>query len=154
VIQDASTKEKLVQEWHFVRRYKGMLQIRAVASFGGGSIGMVGVYNEYYAVLLVLGFSVIEHALRVMHAQRTFNAKGWELKRLMEGSKSDGLVWKDYDAVDAGREARNGLAHRQTIPKVTDTFRMLDEIEAELIGWNIVPGPVSYEFSLSVSQTS
>jgi hypothetical protein len=153
MIQDAATKEKLVQEWHFGRRSKAMLESRAVASLGRGSVGMVGMYDEYYALLLVLAFSVLEHALEVLRDEGTFNARGWQLITLMEASRDEGVRWQNFQAVNASRDARNGLAHRQIIPKTDETFRMLDEIEAELIGWNVLPGPVQYESSSSIGRT-
>jgi hypothetical protein len=154
MIKDSATKEKLLKEWHYVRRSQGILQSRAVASFGRGGMGMVGVYDEYYGLLLVLGFSVLEHALRVMAEQGTFKPTRWGLKALMAASKKADVQWQDYSAVDFGRDKRNKLAHEQVIPRAEDTFRMLDEVEAELIGWNILPERVKCEFSVSITRTS
>jgi hypothetical protein len=154
VIQDPKMKENLLQEWHFVRRSQGLLQSRAVATLGGSSPGLVGMYDEYYALLIVLGFAVLDHALHVIGDQKTFEPKGWQLGKLMQASLDGGVAWRNFPAIDGGRNARNDLAHRQIIPKVADTFRMLNEIEAELIGWNILPAPVEYLFKLSISRTS
>jgi hypothetical protein len=154
MIQDAAAKEKLLQEWHFVRRSQGILKSRAVASFGGGVIGMVGIYSEYYALLLVLGFSVLEHTLEAIADQGTFKPKRWGLETLMIGAQTAGVKWQNYPAIDSGRQKRNDLAHRQVIPVAEDTFRMLDEIEAELIGWDILAEPVNHDFSVSVHRTS
>jgi hypothetical protein len=152
VIQDPAIKERLLQEWHFVRRSQGMLTNRARVSFVGG-IGMVGMYNEYYALLLVLGFSVLEHTLRIMNEQESYTRRS-ELKALMKASKKAGLPWQKYSAIALGRWKRNNLTHRQIIPTSKETFRILDEIEGELIGWNILPGPVEYQVSHSVTHTS
>jgi hypothetical protein len=72
----------------------------------------------------------------------------------MKYSLKTGVVWKGYEQVDAGREARNDLAHRQLIQAMDATFRWIEPIENELIGWNILNGPVAYPGGYNISRTS
>jgi hypothetical protein len=88
-----------------------------------------------------------------MHDEGTFVCRSSQLKALMTSSRT-AIPWSDYQAIDVGREVRNKLTHEQVIPSHADTFRILDEIERELIGWKVLKGPVKYEFTLSVGRAT
>jgi hypothetical protein len=153
MIQDSVKRGEIEQEWHYVRRAQSILEVRAVAAFGRGGPGMVGVYDEYYALLLVLGVSVLEHALREFKAQHTIKPKKPGLAALLLAAEDAGILKGFYD-VDAARQARNGLAHENAIPTTAQTFKFLADIEGELIGWSILPCPVKHQTTLSVRRTS
>ena len=84
-----------------------------------------------------------------MRDEGTIVCKSSQLKVLMIASQAI-IPWSDYKAVDSGREVRNKLTHEQIIPPHGDTFRILDELERELIAWRVLNGPVKYEYTLSV----
>jgi hypothetical protein len=149
MIHDNDAVENVAEEWHALRRAQGNLEIRITAAFAHGAFWLPQVPDEIYALFLPFGFSVLEHTLEQMRDDNMFVCKSSNLKPLMLSSKTV-IRWSDYQAVDAGREVRNKLIHRQVIPPRADTFRILDEIERELIAWKVLKGPVKYSYSLSV----
>jgi len=153
MIRDAQALEALKEEWHCLRRSQGKLQINIAASFARGAWFLPRIANDIYALLLPFGFSVLEHVLQQMLDEGLFVCKSSQLKALMVSSKTS-VSWSNYQAVDLGRKIRNKLTHEQAIPPHGDTFRILDEIERELIAWKILDGPVKYEFTLSVGRAT
>lgn len=153
MIKDNDAKKNLVEEWHALRRTQGKLQINIVAAFAHGAAWLPQqIANDVYALLLPFGFSVLEHTLQQMRDEGTFICKSSQLKALMEASKAT-IPWRDHKAVHAGREVRNTLTHEQKIPPHSDTFRILDEIECELIAWRVLDAPVKSEYTMSVGRT-
>ena len=59
------------------------------------------------------------------------------------------MSWADFDTVDEGRKCRNALAHDQTIPPRADSWKYIDAIEAELIAWSILDGPVKADYTIT-----
>jgi len=154
MIHDTSVLEELVDEWHALRRTQGKLQINITAAFARGAFWLPQqIADDVYALLLPFGFSVLEHTLQQMRDEGTIVCKSSQLKALMLASKS-AIPWSDYQAVDSGREVRNKLTHEQLIPSHVDTFRILDELESELIAWRVLKGPVKYEYTLSVGRAT
>ena len=153
MIHDAKALEALGEEWHALRRSQGKLQINITAAFARGAFFLPQIADNIYALLLPFGFSVLEHTLQQMRDEGTFGCKSSQLKALMSSSKTT-IPWSDYQAVDAGREVRNQLTHEQIIPSHVETFQILDEIERELIGWEVLKGPVKYEFTLSMGRAT
>jgi hypothetical protein len=153
MIRDADTRRTLAQDWHAVRRSQGKLQIHVTASFASGAWFLPQIADEIYALLLPLGFSVLEHTLQQMRDDGLFDCRSSQLGSLMTSSAA-AVHWSNYAAVDTGRDVRNKLTHEQAVPPYIDTFRILDEIERELIGWTVLDGPVKYEFTLSVGRAT
>jgi hypothetical protein len=153
MIRDTQALEALKEEWHALRRSQGKLQINITASFTRGAWFLPQIADDIYALLLPFGFSVLEHVLQQMRDEALFACKSSQLKALMVSSQT-AISWSSYQAVDVGRDIRNKLTHEQSIPSHSDTFRILDEIERELIGWKILDGPVKYEFTLSVGRAT
>ena len=149
MIRDAEPLRTLAQEWHAVRRSQGKIQICVTASFASGAWFLPQIRDEIYALLLPLGFSVLEHTLQQMRDEGVFVCRLSNVGSLMKSSAA-AVQWANYAAVDLGRGVRNKLVHEQAVPPHSDTFRILDEIERELIGWKVLDGPVKYEFTLSV----
>lgn len=149
MIRDIQELKAIEQEWHSLRRSQGKLQVNITASFARGAWFLPQIADDIYALLLPFGYSVLEHVLQQMRDEGFFTCRSSQLKALMASSRS-AIPWSDYQAIDAGREARNKLTHEQVIPSHADTFRILDEIERELIGLKILKAPVKYEFTLSV----
>lgn len=153
MIRDAQASEALKQEWHALRRSQGKLQIHITASFATGACFLPRIADDIYALLLPFGFSVLEHVLQQMRDESIFGCRSSQLKALMDSSRTV-IPWCNYGAIAAGREIRNKLTHEQAIPPHIDTFRILDEIERELINWNVLEGPVKYKFTLSVGRAT
>ena len=149
MIRDEQILATLKEEWHALRRSQGRLQAYITASFASGAWFLPQIADEIYALLLPFGFSVLEHVLQQMGQEGTFACRSSWLNQMMLASRTTAGLWSNYEAVDAGRQVRNKLTHEQVIPSHADTLRILDDIERELIGWNVLNGPVSYKFTLS-----
>lgn len=149
MIRDAQALASFTQEWDALRRSQGKLQINITASFARGAWFLPQIADSIYALLLPFGFSVLEHVLQQMRDEGAFASKSSQLRALMVSSRTT-IPWSDYQAIDLGRAVRNKLTHEQVIPPHADTFRILDEIEREFIGWKVLKGPVKYEFTLSI----
>jgi hypothetical protein len=151
MINDSVALQECQKEWDAVRFTQEKLRANVVASWGMGGWALAPqVGNEIYSLLLPFGFSVLEHVLLQMKAEGLFSCGGSSLKQLMRDSRP-ALTWADFDAVDRGRNVRNDLIHDQKIPQHDDTFRILDEIERELIGWGVLSGPVRHNLTTSIS---
>jgi len=149
MIDDTQARNTLEQEWRAVRRFQGMLQVNFRAAIHARGAWFLELRtNDVYAILLPFGFSVLEHALQQMHDEGKFKCKSSQLRLLMESSKTV-IAWSDYDEIDSGRELRNALTHEQKIPPYTETFKALDKIEQELIGWGILNGPIKIVYTIS-----
>lgn len=153
MIQDQAMLQELILEWHSVRKTQSFIQINIVSSFARGGILLQPFPNNCYALLLPFGFSVLEHALQQLRDEGVFACRSSQLKKLMEASVP-ALSWCDFSAVDKGRDTRNKLTHEQIVPPHTDTFAALDAVERELVEWKILPGPVRYEHSVSMSRAT
>jgi hypothetical protein len=151
MIRDANCLDDLRREWHSVRKLEAELCAFASGAFASGAWFVP--YDTIYALLLPFGFSALENTLQQMRDEQLFASKSTRLQNMMEASRSR-IAWADYDAVDRGRDVRNKLTHEQVIPLSADTFRILDEIERELIGWAVLSGPVKYECTLSQTRSS
>jgi hypothetical protein len=126
------------------------LQTNTAAAFARGAVWLPQqIANDVYALLLPFGFSVLEHTLQQMRDEGTLICKSSQLKALVDAATA-AIRWCDLEAIHAGREVRNNLTHEQIIPSHSDTFRILDEIERELIAWRLLDGPVKYEYTISV----
>ena len=148
MINDLQALADLASERDALRRLQGKMQVYFTASFARGAWFLPQVADPFYALLLPFGFSVLEHVLSQMRDDALFVSRSSQLGALMSGSKLI-IPWADYLAIDAGREIRNKLTHEQVVPSNHTTFRLIDEIERELIGWKVLNGPVKYEFSLT-----
>jgi hypothetical protein len=151
MIHDADALKNLAEEWHSLRRTQGKLQINILAAFARGAAWLPqNIANDVYALLLPFGFSVLEHTLQQLRDEGIIKCKSSNLNALMVASKAT-ISWSDYEAVNRGRVIRNKLTHEQSVPSNEETFRILDEIERELISWRILNGPVNYEYTFSVT---
>lgn len=110
---------------------------------------MTQVSDDIYALLLPFGYSVLEKALLCSKEEGRFSCTSGQLWPMMAASRMV-LEWKDFDAVDRGRKARNALAHERVVPASSVTFQSLDAIERELIGWHILKSPVVHNLQLRV----
>ena len=153
MIRDVHAQEAIEEEWHALRRSQGKLQVNVTASFSRGAWFLPQIADDIYALLLPFGFSVLEHALQQMRDEKLFTCGSSKLGALMTSSRA-AIPWSDYPAINVGREIRNKLTHEQVIPSHGDTFRILDDIERELIAWKVLKGPVKYEFTLSVGRAT
>ena len=134
-MQSAAAKRRLTQDWASIRRYHGWITANSMASGGFLSSKFL---DFCHSLVLVHAYSVLQATLEQYKRERTFSAKGRELQRLTQASRP-GLNWIDYDAVDRGRDKRNDVAHKGQYPPRSDSWSYMKAIEAELVGWGVVP---------------
>jgi hypothetical protein len=150
MIKDPDALEETQQAWKTVRVAQAMVK----TNLNAGMFGLVpqthGFRNLSHGLVLLFAYAVLEDTLSQLAGEGVFMSKGWQLKSLMKESKK-AIAWIDFDLVDQGRDCRNDLAHRQKIPERADSWRYVDAVEAELIGWEVLPGPVKAEFTIDVT---
>lgn len=96
--------------------------------------------ESFFNLPLVLAFAVLDQVLDELIDQGTIPRPSGRRPLLgakMTESRSH-LPWRDYQIVDEGREARNGIAHRGELVNRTDSLKFVDAIENELHAWSIL----------------
>jgi hypothetical protein len=94
--------------------------------------------EEIYNLPFVLAYAILDQVFDELMSQGTFpKPRGKSLAAKMEASYVR-LPWVDYSAVEAGRVARNEVAHDAKLRSKTDCVRFIDNIERELKAWGIL----------------
>jgi hypothetical protein len=141
VIIDPAILQEVRDEWKFA--IKTQNSIRTTLGFYE-SIPPQARFDHFsnltHALVLTFAFSVLEKTLRELRDQGVFNCTRNELKELMNKSRP-AISWLNFTNVYEGREKRNDLVHRQGILNRKDTWKYIDAIEKELIGWKVLTGP-------------
>jgi hypothetical protein len=156
MIRNNTERGLIAEEWHSLRATQARLSGNSTAIFGSGGYWITQMYDDIYALLLIYGFSVLEHALQQMGAEGTIGYQGNKLGRLFKASRKPAL-WPDgaiLSIVEEGKSARDDLAHRRIVPASAKTFAHLDAIEATLIQSKVLNGPVTCIHTTSVTRTS
>jgi hypothetical protein len=154
MIDDAAERLLIAEEWHSVRHSQGRITAHTAAASVRSGFMLAAVYDDIYALFLPFGCSVLEHALQQMGHKGTLTYRGNKLGRLMEAAKDLRLWPGNYGIVAEACNARDDLAHRRVVPISAKTFVYLDAIEAALIHWKVLVGPVKYTFEVSITRTS
>jgi hypothetical protein len=157
MVQDFVERTSIAEEWHSLRSSEARLGGLSTATFGSGGHWIVQLYDDIFALLLLHGYSVLEHTLQQMGTEGLISYQGNKLGLLMDASRTPPGLWPNdgnYATVDEGKRARDDLAHRRVVPARAKTFEYLKAIEAALIHWKILDGPVEYTFTGSITRTS
>ena len=137
MINDKKTRDAILENWAGVRK------LRAHESFcpliPGSGIINAGSFmpDTFWNLPFLLAYSVLDEVLTVLRDQGEFQCKSWMLGAKIAASQAH-LPWQDYDLVDEGRDARNGLAHQAVIVPKKKCFAYIDAIEAELLAWAVL----------------
>jgi hypothetical protein len=118
--------------------------------FGGGIPVTMGFVDLCHGLILLFAFSVFEKTLQQLRDEGAFKCKSNQLGPLMKESSAV-LKWLDFSTVDKARDSRNTIAHERKTLARRDVWRYIDAIEAELVGWKILSGPVTADYAISVS---
>ena len=156
-IRDPVERAAIADEWHSLRSSEARLGGTSTAVFGSGGHWITQLYDVIFALLLLYGYSVLEHALQQMGAEGVISYQGNKLRFLLDASRAPADLWPNDDTyltVDEGKRARDDLAHRRVVPSREKTFEYLKAIETALIHWKILDGRVEYIFTTSISRTS
>jgi hypothetical protein len=149
-ISDPEARAEIAAEWSAVRLQQVRLQTYIGASMLTGGMVVAQITDDIYALFLPFAYSVLEHVLEQARDEGRFSCKTSMIGNLMSASK-ESISWQNFDAVDAGRRTRNDLTHRRIVPSTSATFKAMDAIEAELIGWQLIDGPIQHEYQVSIS---
>lgn len=135
MIRDAVARSEIVGDWAVVRKLSSSVHLSAALP-GNGWINETRP-EDAYNLPLVLAYSVLEHVLDERINQKDFSCRVRKLGPMMTAAHSR-IQWRDYDTVEAGREARNRFAHEGVLVAKVDCLRFIDAIEHELRYWGII----------------
>ena len=149
MITDPHILAAIKAEWDSVRRKQNRIKINTFSAMGHISLQFVDLS---YTLILIYAYSVLHETLRQLHEQGSFSStgKGTRLGSLMKASKRV-LPWVDLPCVDLGREQRNKVAHNDRVLPRGETWKYVDAIERELVGWSIIPDPAA-DYSIPYGQ--
>ena len=95
--------------------------------------------ESFYNLPLILAYGVLDQVLTELIDQGTIQCVG---KKRFLGDKMmisrNSLPWQNYSIVDAGKTARNELAHDAKLLGKNDCFAFIDAIEVELKAWGVL----------------
>ncbi|MCB0027240.1 MAG: hypothetical protein KDE28_04995 [Anaerolineales bacterium] len=146
MIQNKIELNILRSEWASVRAFQSKIQRHLNASsIGIGSGGSTHeLRNISHNLTLLFAFSVLEKALKQMKIEGLISAKRDSLGALMSASRNH-ISWLDYPLVDQARGDRNLVAHEQQLIERGTCWCYLDAIEAELVAWQVLSGPIPFK---------
>ena len=107
MIRDQNEKDEIAKEW---------TTVKSLRRGGHGSIVRGGTFVQFNPpegfrnLPLVLGYAVLDQVLDILISEGVFSCSSWMLGSKMEASETV-LPWQNHTLVDAGRAARNELAH-------------------------------------------
>ena len=86
----------------------------------------------------VLAFAVLDQVLADLVDQGTFLCKGTRpLLGVKMAASEHVLPWKDYTLVEAGKNARNDMAHRAILLSDKECLSCIEAIVVELKAWGV-----------------
>jgi len=138
MVKDQAALQNIQASWKTVRTVQGSVGANlasAMGMFGGVSHNF---RDLAHSLVLLFAFSVLEDTLKQLRDESAFTSDSSQLGKLMERSETP-LPWVDFAKVDAGRECRNNLAHEMQVPSRADSWKYIDAIENELVGWGVLP---------------
>lgn len=137
MIYDQTIRSEISQEWAAVVKL-------CAGSHRQALIPGAEFINEtppvsFYNLPFLLAYAVLDQALTELIDQGTIQCGK---KKPMLGDKIAAsvnvLAWQNYALIEAGRIARNELAHDARLLGRNDCFTYIDAIEAELKAWSIL----------------
>ena len=149
MLTDSKIVEELRDSWTTVRTADGRFRLGQDVALSGFAFPDPEVAKLVASLLVVMAYSVLEETLLALRDQGVFSAGSSRLADLMRSSRP-GLAWRDYQAIELGRQLRNAIAHERKFLPAKECARLLDLVEAELIGWQVLSGrikvPWKFEF--------
>lgn len=128
----AQSRSEVTRDWEAVRKLCAGSPQYFIPS---GQIINVSTPEDFYNLPFLLAYGVLEQALKklIEHKPEKDKPLSWR----MEISKNH-LTWQNYAVVDAGRIARNDLAHEAKLLGQAECFAYIDVIEVELKAWGVL----------------
>lgn len=140
MIKNLSVLTYIRKEWQGVRSRQTSIFVGLAASWGlGTGVFPHKVADISYSLVLIFAYSVLGNVLRQLGEEGFFTLpKKDTLGALMHNSKTQ-LPWVNFSEIDRGRCKRNDVAHKDFVPPRGESWKYIDEIEKELVNWQIIP---------------
>lgn len=135
MIADADVLDDIATQWGVIR---GLMRSGPSFQLPGYRVQMPRD-DESFNLPLVLGYALLEQVLDTLRGQGVFSCTSWKLEKNMAASR-DLLPWQDYATVDAGRVARNDLAHRAALIPKNQCHLYVNAIGNEFRAWGLIGG--------------
>lgn len=140
MIHDQNGLTEIGQEWAAVKKLCSGSHRQLLVP--GGSYINETPPESFYNLPFLLAYGVLDQVLSELIDQDTIQASGTKNKRLQLGEKmrasKGALLWQDYDLINAGKTARNELAHEAKLLNRDDCFKYISAVEIELKAWGII----------------
>lgn len=137
VIADNSKKNEIQKSWNTVEELRKFDSFVPIMPDGSALSASSLMPEPYWNFPFFLAYAVLDDTLEILQSEGVFNSGSWKLSLKMRASQST-LPWQDYQLVDAGREARNDLAHEAKFLSKKECFKYVRAVENELKAWNIL----------------
>jgi hypothetical protein len=136
MINDPAVLLDIVRQWSALRSL-------CRSSHRSGMVGRVFVNEtppeELYNLPFVLAYAVLDQVLDELVDQGAFPRPSGKPTLAAKATASrTHLPWVNYGSVDAGRIARNEVAHEAKLRGKTECLGFVDDIERELKAWGIL----------------
>jgi hypothetical protein len=107
-----------------------------------GHRGYFGVFGpatpEFWNLPFVLAYAVLDDVLGAMIDDGVFNCPGKPLLGTKMKDSRPALTWQNYALVEAGKGARNDVAHEAKLASEEDCLKYIAAVGAELKAWKII----------------
>lgn len=138
MLKNQAIKSAITRDWAVVKKFCSGSHRQALVP-GRGFINETPP-EEFYNLPLFLAYAVLDEVLSEFLDQGTFVIP--KKKKPLLGDKMIAsrphLPWQNYDLVEAGKNARNDLAHEAKLLERSKCFSFIGAIESELKAWNIL----------------
>ena len=134
MIHDTATRQDVARQWSVI--CKLCQESRRQYQIAGGIINETRP-EDSYNLPFVLAYALLDQVLSEMCDQGLFLCSSWQLGAKMAASKA-ALAWLSYGDVEAGKTARNELAHEGKLVSKNDCLRYVRAVGLELHHWKII----------------
>src|SRR5262245_46887640 len=110
MVKDPIAAQELLLAWESVRDDRNVIVGNLNSATTAGRAPSPEFHDLIFNLLLARGMSVLEDTLKQLRSEGRFRASGWNLKTLMEASRTS-VPWRDYGGVDTARDRRNRAIH-------------------------------------------
>jgi hypothetical protein len=135
MIRNAQARREVKQKWAAVRKLERRLECVYLLP-GYGNVN-ASAPPEAYNLPFFMAYAVLDQVLSLLRDQGEFVCRHRELGPKMAASRN-ALPWQSYGVVDAGRDARNNLAHKAKLADIRECRAYIDAIETELRAWFVL----------------
>jgi len=139
MIRDSKIRAEIVLEWGAVKKLSAHRALEYQLP-GGPFFNEREPPDGFYNLPFFLAYAVLDKVLGELIEQDTLNCRGrrpFPLGAKMAASKNV-VPWQDYGYVEAGKTARNDLAHHAKLITKAECLAYVAAIEVELVAWKVL----------------